>query len=152
MSLPDTIGGHSREALTEALRQLVALDKLEKQQPRGWPDDKPFPYTEQRLRLAVHDAVEPAKLSELMASALRERGVDAGVFLYGTDHADGGEDVRIWRGYVNGKIQVSIGRAVRSSRSRVLTQTEFRALLLHILELPEGATAEDAAKALEAGK
>jgi hypothetical protein len=136
-----TICGHEREKLIWALHIRCAEDDS----VLGVP---PYPMHNQPMSVQRADAdlADPAKLAELLAEALRERGVDASVFLYGVDRADGGEDVRIWRGYVNGQIQVSVGRSVRSSHSRMFTLAEFRAALLRVLSLPDGATAEDAVK------
>ena len=136
-----TICGHERDALIWALRYW-AWDARRAELLLQYPDGG-----DTLLVSAARDANDPAKLAELLAEALREHGVNADSFRYGTEHAHGSVFVRIWHGFANGMIQVSLGEALRS-HARMLTLFQARTALLRILELPQDTTADDAVKVL----
>lgn len=139
-----TICGHELEALIWACEYAVDAPKLIHATIEVM-DDRAGDAQKQAALIAL---TNPAKIAEIMAEALRNRGVDANAYRYGTDQAAGGDEVRVWYAYTNGKIQISIGRAVRSSFSRMVTQAQFRATLLRTLTLPEGTPIAEVLKAL----
>jgi DNA-binding NtrC family response regulator len=91
-----------------------------------------------QAQLVVDD---PAKLAELLAEALRERGVDV----------PGPSEQTFWAQLViqprrtEGVIEIDMPE---DGPSFTLDMPQARAALLRVLSLPEGATAEDAVKAV----
>lgn len=134
MSLPDTIGGHSREALIWALKTKIALQS-------GW-----IPFT-MGGRISPHESqndalkavCDPAKLAELGRAELIRRGVSADK----EHHADA---VIAHNGSLR---EPGIDVSIMGDAEREYTLPEFRAALLRVLELPGGATLADVTKALE---
>ena len=137
MTLPDTIGGHSREAL-------LAVLPFENDLPKC-PCKAPMCQAE----VALHDH---AKLAELMASALRER--DLGVWYGKLLTREKYPLVVVTHGRAEIFIRIALSRAELGNYSTVATLSipAARAALLRVLQLPEGATAADAMKALGVGK
>ena len=99
--------------------------------------------------MALHDH---AKLAELMASALREH--DLGVWYGKLLTREKYPLVVVTHGRAEIFIRIALSRAELGNYSTVATLSipAARAALLRILELPEGARAADAMKALEVGR
>jgi hypothetical protein len=125
-----TICGHERDVVRLGI-QILALS------------DNATAYADQierdhnatgRIKSVTRDLDDPAKLAELLAEALRERGVGAGCYVTMNG-------VLLWEPRAtNGH-----GRLLGNQQTQ-LTTPQARAALLRVLSLPEGATAEDAVK------
>jgi hypothetical protein len=141
-----TIGGHERGVVVMALR-LIAMA----------PDEQYYfdcvlrcTGTTTGMRVAFAGVSDPAKLAELLAEALMERGVDVG----GAPPADrrpynvfhGADLVGIVDWSRSNKATYS--SAFASGAATMWDMPQARAALLRVLSLPEGATAEDARKAV----
>ncbi len=148
-----TICGHRRDVLIAQLRCMTANGETGLRfASHAWKildtgDTATQEATAHEFKATFDALNDPAKLAELLAVAMADRGVNAEFYKYGVEHAHGSVFVRIWHGFANGMIQVSLGETLRSL-ARMITLSQARATLLRILELPEGATAEDAVKAL----
>jgi hypothetical protein len=113
-----TLYGHERETLLWALRA------------GEWPA---FNWADRGLQAKwdAHEAVtDPAKLAELLAEALRERGIVAASLSR------------------DGRCIIAFVDTQGNTRRREPDLPQARALLLRILTLPDGATAEDATRAI----
>jgi hypothetical protein len=97
---------------------------------------------------AVKDATDPAKLAEFLAAALRERGLH----VYDEDPGDSMRLPCVLLLADNGRIWierfVDWNDCQADPHGLDLDLPQARALLLRILTLPEGATAEDAIRVI----
>jgi hypothetical protein len=143
-----TICGHERDVVRLGI-QILALS------------DNATVYADQierdhnatgRIKSVTRDLDDPAKLTELLAEALRERGVDVG----GAPPADrrpynvfhGADLVGIVDWSRSNKATYS--SAFASGAATMWDMPQARVALLRVLSLPEGATADDAVREVEA--
>ena len=128
MSLPSTICGHERDALIWACSP-------------GFNSENCIT-TSMVKAVAFRATRDPAKLAELMAEVLREKGVSACVADSALTHVYSDARIVVW--FSLGSIRLDYVE----ERDEILTLAQARAAMLRILSLPEGATADDATKAL----
>jgi hypothetical protein len=136
-----TLCGHERKELRRALdfANNSTLDTVS----RDWPRPN------EASGALLHDVHSPAKLAELLAEALRERGVDVASVERTCMALPHGNVMSISQGF-DGRIFVRLLSGGYIQWQQTLTPPNARALLLRVLSLPAGATVEDVMKAVEA--
>lgn len=127
-----TLCGHERAVLVASLEYIAVHDDgVALLHARMKPDLlRQYGHSPETM-VDLHD---PAKLAKLMAEELRRRGVE---LPEAHDQAPTSDQIEI--------------RLGGSDEWHVLSMSQARAALLHIMRLPEGTSAQDALKALEVG-
>jgi hypothetical protein len=127
--MTNTICGHERDVLRLGIQVLALSDNATAYADQIERDQN----ASGRIKAATRALVDPAKLAEILAERGRQLGLDASASV---DHR---------------YIEITITQQTPYKVSRTWWEPiEARALALRLLELPEGATAEDAMKALGA--
>lgn len=97
---------------------------------------------------------DPAKLAELMASALRARGFDVHTHRFLAECPDGSDscdaDVLIWQAEHDGTMALDIGLG-DDNASRDMDATTFRAALLTITQTPPDESSRETCKRIIRG-
>lgn len=133
-----TICGHERDVLIWALTKLNS-PTMGQTYMRLANGGKPIEPGHDAKYAALQASIDPAKLAAIMAEALRERGIEARMQL----PANMSFELAAF-----GIIDPSIGGMVEWSGCCYFRFHEFRAAILRVLTLPDGATAAGAMKAL----